>query len=82
MSDNGGDNIVRFPTIERMRTSALQSRVRRILVICRLLHLTKQLLQRDMEQADSDATPLFLGIIDHLDVAQLELLRLSGVGKE
>jgi hypothetical protein len=81
VSDNGGDNIVRFPTIERMRTSAPQSRVH-ILVICRLLHLTKQLLQRDMEQADSDATPLFLSIIDHLDVAQRELLRLSGVGKE
>ena len=81
MSDNGGDNIVRFPTIERMRTSALQSRVR-ILVICRLLHLTKQLLQRDMEQADSGGTPLFLSIIDHLDVAQRELLRLSGVGTE
>ena len=74
MSDNGGDNIVRFPTIERMRTSALQSRVR---IICRLLHLIKQLLQRDMEQADSDATPLFLSIIDHLDVAQRELLRIA-----
>ena len=76
MSDNGGDNIVFFPTIERMRTSALQSRVR-LLVICRLLHLTKRLLQRDMEQADSDATPLFLSIIDHLDVAQQELLRIA-----
>ena len=74
MSDNGGDNIVRFPTIERTRTSALQSRVR---IICRLLHLIKQLLQRDMEQADSDATPLFLSIIGHLDVAQRELLRIA-----
>jgi hypothetical protein len=54
-----------------------------MLVVCRLLHLVKQLLQRDnKEDADSGATPLFLSIIDHLDVAQRELLRLSGVGKE